>query len=164
MDTSNGFAGPEVWRDRPAVIARPPWIVAGFLVAGFALDAVAAAPVLSEPVRYLGGAGMLVAAIGLMAAAMAVFRRTGTPVETWRATERIARDGPYGQTRNPIYVSMLIAYAGIGVLANAPAIVALAPVLFAVLHYGVVLPEEDYLECKFGGAYLDYKQVTRRWL
>ncbi len=164
MDRSNGFAGPELWRDRPAVIARPPWIVAGFLTAGFALDAVAAAPELSESVRFLGGTGMLVAALGLMAAAMKAFRRSGTPVETWRPTERIVRDGPYGQTRNPVYVSMLIAYAGIGVLANAPAIVCLAPVLFAVLHFGVVLPEEDYLECKFGAAYLDYKQAVRRWI
>ena len=99
-----------------------------------------------------------------MAAALAVFRRNGTPVETWRATEWIARDGPYAQTRNPIYVSMLIAYAGIGVLANAPVIVSLAPVLFAVLHYGVVLTEEDYLECNFGTLDLDYKQSVRRWL
>ena len=58
MDTSNGFTGPEIWSDRPAVIVRPPWIVAGFLAVGFALDAVASAPALSEPVRYLGGGGM----------------------------------------------------------------------------------------------------------
>jgi len=54
-------------------------------------------------------------------------------------------------------------YNAIGVIANAPAVVALLPVLFAVLHVGVVLREEDYLECKFGDSYLQYRQAVPRW-
>ena len=76
----------------------------------------------------------------------------------------IFSDGPYAGTRNPIYVAMLLIYAGIVVVANAPAVVALMPVLFAVLHFGVGLREEDYLECKFGDAYLAYKLAVPRWL
>jgi protein-S-isoprenylcysteine O-methyltransferase Ste14 len=37
------------------------------------------------------------------------------------------------------------------------------PVLFAVLHFGVVQREEDYLECKFGDSYLEYRQSVPRW-
>jgi len=36
--------------------------------------------------------------------------------------------------------------------------------LAAVMHYGVVLREERYLERKFGDAYRDYRVRVRRYL
>lgn len=154
----------DVYRDSPDVIARPPRIVLAFLAAGFAVDQFMTAPFLYEPVQYLGGAGLLIGGIALLAAAMRCFRTSDTAVETWRASTTIVADGPYAGTRNPIYVAMLLVYTGIGVIANAPAVVALLPLLFAVLHFGVVLREEDYLECKFGESYLLYKQTVPRWV
>jgi protein-S-isoprenylcysteine O-methyltransferase Ste14 len=161
---SDPFEEFDVHQDNPAVIARPPWIVLVFLVAGFAIDRVVPSPALYEPVQFLGGAGLLIGGFALMAAAMRQFRAAGTPIETWRASETVVSDGPYAGTRNPIYVALILIYAGIGVTANAPPVVALAPVLFAVLHFGVVLREEDYLECKFGDAYLFYKAAVPRWI
>lgn len=161
---SDPFGDLDAYRDSPGVIARPPRIVLAFLAAGFAIDQFMTAPDLYEPVQYLCGAALLIAGIGLAAAAMRRFREVGTPVETWRASSTVVAEGPYAGTRNPIYVAMLLLYTGIGVIVNAPAIVALMPVLFAVLHFGVVLREEDYLECKFGDSYLAYKQAVPRWL
>ena len=40
----------------------------------------------------------------------------------------------------------------------------LAPVLWAVLHYGVVLREEAYLTAKFGDDYRAFLSETRRWI
>lgn len=151
------------WQDHPSVVARPPLIAAGLLAVGFIVDVVLPAPFLHEAVQFLGGAGLLIAAVGLMASAVRAFREAGTPVEIWRPTARIVRDGPYAVTRNPVYVAMVLGYAGIGTLADAPAVLALAPVLFAVLHFGVVLREEDYLECKFGDGWLDYRAAVARW-
>jgi protein-S-isoprenylcysteine O-methyltransferase Ste14 len=34
----------------------------------------------------------------------------------------------------------------------------------AVFRYGVIGPEERYLERKFGETYLAYKQSVRRWI
>ena len=161
---SDPFEDLDVWQDSPNVIGRPPWIVAAFLTAGFALGAFIDTPALYEPVQFLGGAGLLIGGFALMAAAMKRFRSAGTAVETWRSSTAIVDAGPFGSTRNPIYVSMLLVYVGAGVIANAPAVVALAPVLFAVLHFGVVLREEHYLECKFGDRYLAYKQAVPRWV
>lgn len=160
---SDPFEDVDVYQDRPNVIARPPRIVLAFLAAGFVLDQFMLAPFLYEPVQYLGGAGLLIGGVALMAAAMRRFRAVGTPVETWRSTDGIVVEGPYATMRNPIYVALLLIYTGIGVTANAPAVVALLPVLFAVLHFGVVLREEDYLECKFGESYLAYRQAVPRW-
>lgn len=161
---SDPFEDLDVWRDSPNVIARPPWIIAAFLGAGFGLSSLVDTPALYEPIQYLGGAGLLIGGFALMAAAMKQFRFAGTAVETWRSSTAIVDAGPYGSTRNPVYVSMILIYVGIGVVANAPAVVSLAPVLFAVLHFGVVLREEDYLECKFGDRYLAYKQAVPRWV
>jgi len=157
------FDGFEKIQDHPGVLARPPVIVAGFLFAGIVLDHLWQTPAIYEPVQYLGGVALLTAGGSLIAAAMNCFRKSGTPIETHRPTVQVVSDGPYAHTRNPIYVALLLIYAGIGVLINAPAVVALAPVLFAVLHYGVVLREEHYLECKFGDAYLAYRQAVPRW-
>jgi protein-S-isoprenylcysteine O-methyltransferase Ste14 len=161
---SEPFEDLDVYRDSPDVIARPPRIALAFLGAGFLLDQFMTAPFLYEPVQYLGGAGLLIGGIALMAAAMRRFRASGTAVETSRASTAIVAEGPYAGTRNPVYVAMLLIYTGIGVIANAPAIVALLPLLFAALHFGVVLREEDYLECKFGEPYLLYKQAVSRWV
>lgn len=160
---SDPFDDFDVYEDRPNVIARPPRIVLAFLAAGFVLDQFMLAPFLYELVQYLGGAGLLIGGITLMAAAMRRFRAVGTSIETWRSSAAIVADGPYAMTRNPRYVSLLLIYTAIGVIVNAPAAVALLPVLFAALHFGVVLREEDYLECEFGDSYLEYRQSVPRW-
>jgi protein-S-isoprenylcysteine O-methyltransferase Ste14 len=160
---SDPFEDIDIYQDRPEVMARPPRIVLIFLVAGFVLDQFMLAPFKYEPVQYIGGGGLLIGGLALMAAALWQFRASGTPVETWRPTEAVVTDGPYGTTRNPIYIALMTIYTAIGVIANAPAVVALLPVLFAVLHVGVVLREEDYLECKFGDSYLQYRQAVPRW-
>jgi protein-S-isoprenylcysteine O-methyltransferase Ste14 len=49
------------------------------------------------------------------------------------------------------------------VIANAPPVVVLPPVLLGILHFDAVLREEHYLECKFGDAHLSYKQDVSRW-
>jgi protein-S-isoprenylcysteine O-methyltransferase Ste14 len=41
--------------------------------------------------------------------------------------------------------------------------VVLLPVL-PVLHYGIILPEEHYLEPKFGETYKEYQRKVRRYL
>jgi protein-S-isoprenylcysteine O-methyltransferase Ste14 len=33
-----------------------------------------------------------------------------------------------------------------------------------LLHFGVILPEEKYLEKEFDKVYLEYKNSVRRWI
>jgi protein-S-isoprenylcysteine O-methyltransferase Ste14 len=42
-------------------------------------------------------------------------------------------------------------------------LIILVPV-FSILHFGVVLREERYLERKFGEQYLAYQRTVRRYL
>jgi protein-S-isoprenylcysteine O-methyltransferase Ste14 len=72
--------------------------------------------------------------------------------------------GIHGWSRNPIYVGMLLLYAGIGTAARSPWVLILALPLVIILRYGVIAREETYLERRFGDAYRDYKARVRRWL
>ena len=76
----------------------------------------------------------------------------------------IVNDGPFRYTRNPMYLSLLPFYVGGALLFQLPwAWVLLLPV-FLGLHFGVIVPEEKYLESKFGETYVRYKERVRRWL
>ena len=72
--------------------------------------------------------------------------------------------GPFRFTRNPLYISLALVYAGIALtVGSAWALAFLVPVL-GIIRYGVIAREERYLEGKFGPEYLRYKQSVRRWL
>jgi protein-S-isoprenylcysteine O-methyltransferase Ste14 len=62
-----------------------------------------------------------------------------------------------------MYVGLLLLIAGIGIaLASDWTLALLAPTAI-VLHYGVVLREERYLEAKFGEDYRRYRASVPRW-
>ena len=92
------------------------------------------------------------------------FRRHRTTVNPRGDVVVFMTDGPFRYTRNPMYLSLLPLYVGGSLLFQLPwAWIMLLPV-FLALHFGVVIPEEKYLEDKFGEAYLRYKQHVRRWI
>lgn len=154
--------------DRPGVLIKPPILFLGALVLGLVLELILPLSLTSGPVAAwtLAAIGLLLVAIGaaLLTAAMRAFKRAGTNVPTWMPTTTVVTDGPYRWSRNPIYVALLLIYAGIAFAAGSPWLLLLIPAILAVLHWGVVAREERYLEAKFGRAYFDYKASTRRWL
>jgi protein-S-isoprenylcysteine O-methyltransferase Ste14 len=151
--------------DVAGVVARPPLLYLGFLLAGIALDRVVPlpAPGAGGP-RYGAGALLVLAGVALMAAGIRRFRAAGTNVQTTQPTTALATDGPYRWSRNPLYVSLTLFYAGIAMAAGSVwALVGLVPLL-AIMRWGVIAREEAYLERKFGAAYRAYKARVRRWL
>lgn len=49
-------------------------------------------------------------------------------------------------------------------MANALWSLLLLLAVMLIIHYAVILPEERYLEQKFGEEYRSYKAKVRRWL
>ncbi len=82
----------------------------------------------------------------------------------YQPTTAIVTEGPYRFTRNPIYLSLAVLYAGLAVMANALWSLLLLLAVMLIIHYAVILPEERYLEQKFGEEYRSYKAKVRRWL
>jgi protein-S-isoprenylcysteine O-methyltransferase Ste14 len=63
-----------------------------------------------------------------------------------------------------MYLSLCLLNLGIGLLLCDLVPILLTAGLAGVLHYGVIVREERYLECKFGGVYSAYRVRVRRWL
>jgi protein-S-isoprenylcysteine O-methyltransferase Ste14 len=115
------------------------------------------------PAGWLG-AIVFAVALALFAWAIATMTRSGSSVPTRLPTTTIVQTGPYGVTRNPIYLAMVLGLIGLAVALNTLwLLITLVP--FALLiRYGVIAPEEAYLERKFGDVYRGYRARVRRWL
>jgi protein-S-isoprenylcysteine O-methyltransferase Ste14 len=96
--------------------------------------------------------------------AVMTFRRHNTVVDPRGKVVTIVSSGPFRYTRNPMYVSLMLLYtAGALAIGNVWVVILLAPV-FLALHYGVIIPEEQYLKAAFGGQYTEYRGRVRRWI
>ena len=69
----------------------------------------------------------------------------------------------YAYSRNPMYLGLLILQIGLGMLLSVIHITFFTLFTYVVLKYYVIIPEEKYLEEKFGEKYLNYKISVRRW-
>ena len=150
--------------DNAGVVAPPPVIYGGALVAGLGLNALLPSPRIPREVAWPVG-GLLLACGGYLAGSfISAFRRAGTTVDVRKPVTSLVTTGPYRITRNPGYLGLTLIYAGIATLARTPwAYVTLTPTL-AVIDRMVIAREERYLERRFGEDYLRYKAQTRRWL
>lgn len=151
--------------DSANVVVRPPLAWALAVLAGLALNWL-------MPLRFLPavipadwlGAIVFAVALALFAWAIATMMRSGASVPTRLPTTTIVKTGPYGFTRNPIYLAMVLGLIGLAMAFNTLwLLITLVP--FALLiRYGVIAPEEAYLERKFGDVYRGYRARVRRWL
>lgn len=107
---------------------------------------------------------ILIVFSGLLAFwARTIMRTQKTPITFNKPTVVILTTGPFTYTRNPLYLSLVILYTGIGIVINSKWFIPLLIVLLFYLH-NVILREEKYLEQSFGNEYLRYKNTVRRWV
>jgi protein-S-isoprenylcysteine O-methyltransferase Ste14 len=142
----------------------PPLIYIGFIVLGALLQYAIA------PIPFPGGAwiriiGVLIVAAGLVLifSALAPFRRTGQDPKPWTPTPELIVEGPYRWTRNPMYVGLTCILLGLGLALNNLWISLLAAAALLIVHFIAVLPEEKYLNEKFGRSYAEYRAKVRRY-
>lgn len=87
----------------------------------------------------------------------------GTNVNPALPTTAIVTAGPFRLSRNPLYLALTLLYFGLTLAFNTWwGIVVLVPLLI-IMHRGVVLREERYLEQKFGENYRQYRSKIRRY-
>jgi protein-S-isoprenylcysteine O-methyltransferase Ste14 len=153
--------------DTPDVIAPPPLIFVAAVVLGLLLEWLLPVYVLSVLFygtgRIIIGLLLIGAGAALGIAAERTFRAAGTNAPPWKPALSLATSGVFRYLRNPMYVGMTLMVAGLAILlASDWMLVLLAPAVL-VTHYGVVLPEERYLEQKFGDRYRRYKTAVTRY-
>jgi protein-S-isoprenylcysteine O-methyltransferase Ste14 len=148
------------------VIAPPPLIFLSGLGFGLLLDRAAKLPALpvDQPIAWAGAGLLAVAGMMLIASALRLFARTGTPPEPWKPTAALATGGVYRFTRNPMYLGMALLLAAIAVGLRSFGIAAFWPVVVLVVDRFVIAREERYLDHLFGAPYAAYRGKVRRWL
>src|SRR6056297_1118886 len=77
--------------------------------------------------------------------------------------EELVTEGPYALMRNPLYFGNGLIGAGWSIMAGLYAFVAFVVVFFVVYNLCIIPYEEQFLENRFNGAYLDYKKKTGRF-
>jgi len=154
-------------RDNAGVIALPPLIFLVTFAVGLILDRLApigaAAAMLPRSWRIILGAILLLIGGWIVFRAIRTFGRVGTPVDVRKTPLALATGDIYTRTRNPMYQAIAVGLIGLSV-AFASDWTALLLVPWAlVMHFGVVLREERYLEGKFGDDYRRYREQVPRY-
>ena len=153
--------------DAPGVIVFPPLIPLSILVVGTILNFIVPLDLLNHvPLlgRIVVGTVAFVVGLAMVIGANRIFRHLGTNVRPSQPTLVLATKGMYTWTRNPMYVGGGIALLGIAIDCGLDWVPLLSALSVPLLHYGIILREERYLESKFGDEYRRYKtKVPRYW-
>ncbi len=150
--------------DTAGVMAPPPAIYLPALLLALVANTLWPLPFVSGPFRYLLGGGLILLGVLIMPFVLREFARAKTSFNAMRPSAAVIRSGPFRYSRNPSYLALTIAWVGLALLLNNLwVLVWLVPAVLLV-HFGVVLREEQYLESRFGDDYRRYKASVRRWL
>lgn len=147
----------------PDVIAPPPLLFLGPLLAGLVLDRILPAPRPPAALRPLG-VPLLAAGLGLAGWFFRTMTRAGTPVDPYETPTMLVTEGPFEVTRNPAYLGMALAYTGVSLLARGGWPLMMLPGVLVMVQRGVIEREEGFLEEHFGDEYRAYRARVRRWL
>ena len=113
--------------------------------------------------RFLGII-LTIAAILLFVKSVRIFNLRKEKLHPRSISTQVFKDGPFRFSRNPIYLAMFVLLIGVGLTLNSFWFLYSGLVVAIMIHYGVIIPEENYLEKEFGKDYLEYKKTVRRWL
>lgn len=150
--------------DNPGVVAKPPLLYGAALSVVLVLRWLWPMPIFGDAAALWPGLALVVFSVGVMLWGGATMHAAGTSVNPGLPTTAIVTSGPFRISRNPLYVSLTLLYFGLILAFNTWwGIILLVPLLL-VMHFGVVLREERYLEQKFGDEYRRYKTKVARYL
>jgi protein-S-isoprenylcysteine O-methyltransferase Ste14 len=155
-------------QDRPSggpdVIALPPLILGAAIALGLILNYFWPAKVLAHSLAVPLGILIVFVAVAICLLAVREMVTASTPLDVRKRSTRIVTSGIFQQSRNPIYLGMVLLCTGVAFLVDSLWLLGLVPLFAAILQKGVIEPEEAYLERNFGEDYLRYKARVRRWI
>lgn len=150
--------------DNPGVVVLPPLLYGSALVVVLALRWFWPMPIFGQAVALWSGLTLIVFAVAIAIWGRRTMQAAGTNMSPLRPTTAVVTTGPFRFSRNPLYLALTLLYFGLTLAFNTWwGIVVLIPLLI-IMHRGVVLREERYLEQKFGETYRKYRSTVRRYL
>jgi protein-S-isoprenylcysteine O-methyltransferase Ste14 len=153
-------------KDHPDVVVFPPILLFALIAVGVILDRFFPLGLLAQlpaAPRLFVGLILLVLGATLIVMTRRTFAGAGTNIRPDMPTTALVTTGLFAHVRNPAYQGGALALLGLALVLKADWIVLLMVPALLLLHYGVVLREEQYLERKFGQVYRDYKTSVPRY-
>ena len=143
---------------------RPPLLYAEAFIVVLVLRWFWPAPIFGRPLGLWAGLAVVALGIGTAIWGRRTMQAAGTNIDPMLPATTIVTSGPFRFSRNPLYVALTLLYLGLSVAVDTWwGLVVLIPLLL-IMHRGVVLREEAYLEKKFGEIYRLYRSTVRRYL
>ena len=109
------------------------------------------------------GAGLLILGIAVSVAGKRHFQRVGTNVYTFEAPGQLVTDGPYGFSRNPMYLGLVLAGIGAALASATLSALVLAAAFAITVRCWYIAFEERAMRRRFGDAYEAYCRKVGRW-
>jgi len=150
--------------DNAGVMVRPPLLYAAALLASLVLRWLWPMPILAHAISLGVGIVLVLLALAVVIPGRRALLAAGTSVDPSLPSKAIVESGPFRFSRNPLYLGLTLLYCGLTLVSNTWwGLILLMPVL-AIMHLGVVLREERYLDQKFGDTYKRYRERVGRYL
>jgi protein-S-isoprenylcysteine O-methyltransferase Ste14 len=106
----------------------------------------------------------LLAMAALFLTAFRAMARAKTPINPNAQPEHLVTEGPFGITRNPIYLADTLLLIGVGLVSGITWFLPLAVIAAFITQKVAIDKEERWLADKFGKRYRDYAKRVRRWI
>lgn len=118
--------------------------------------------VIKYPTNILG---LILIIIGIIIVSISnsILIKNNTSIKPFNDPSVLITSGLFSQSRNPIYLGMVIILVGLEVFLGS-LITFLFPVVLFIFLNRLIRNEEKRLEIIFGDIYLKYKKEVRRWL
>ena len=143
----------------------PPVVVLAALIVAWAVEFFLPTTTgLPPAIRLTAGIVLIAGPVILVAFLFAAFRRAESAYDVRKIPGQLVTGGAFAYSRNPGYAGLIVACVGFALAFDNLWVVPAAIAAAMIIHYRVILREEELLEREFGEAYLTYKARVRRWI
>jgi protein-S-isoprenylcysteine O-methyltransferase Ste14 len=152
---------------KAGLIPWPPVIYVAAIAASLILHALYPLPWFGSPMSDILVAVGWLSLLAMAALFLTAFRamtRAKTPINPNAQPEHLVTEGPFGITRNPIYLADTLLLIGVGLVSGITWFLPLAVIAAFITQKVAIDKEERWLADKFGKRYRDYAKRVRRWI
>lgn len=145
----------------------PPVVLVAVVAVGmWAVSRIALNSHFTFPYVEWWSAGLVLLGICIAIAGVLQFRMAGTTVDPRvpDQSSNLVVSGIYCYSRNPMYIGFLLALCGWCVFLGSMVSVLFLPVFILYMNCFQIVPEERFMQEKFGASYRQYRSQVRRWI
>ena len=158
---------PTPGRPKSGHIPWPPLIYIAAIAVSIVLGLLYPLPWIGDllgDILFAAGWVTLLGVAALWFTAIRIMSRAGTTMNPNGVPEHLVTTGPFGITRNPMYLANTLLLIGVALVSGIAWFLPLAIIAAFITQKVAIEGEEKVLAAKFGKKYRDYAKKVRRWI